>query len=116
MPRPRLDERLAGATRRRLTCVVAGAGYGKTTLLAQWAGTASAWHSLTPGDRLPSEVELGQAFGVSRSTVREALRSLSSQHLVYTSRGVTGGSFVSAADQPLGDDDTLVVCRKAPAA
>ncbi|WP_165777700.1 FadR/GntR family transcriptional regulator [Amycolatopsis antarctica] len=53
---------------------------------------------LTPGDRLPSEAELGQAFGVSRSTVREALRSLTSQNLVYTSRGVNGGSFVADAD------------------
>jgi DNA-binding FadR family transcriptional regulator len=54
--------------------------------------------SLTPGDRLPSEAELGQAFGVSRSTVREALRSLTTQNLIYTSRGVTGGSFVTDAD------------------
>jgi DNA-binding FadR family transcriptional regulator len=32
---------------------------------------------------------------VSRSTVREALRLLASQHLVVTTRGVTGGSFVA---------------------
>lgn len=53
---------------------------------------------LTPGDRLPSESELTQAFGVSRSTIREALRTLSSQHLLYTSRGVNGGSFVADID------------------
>ncbi|MFF5987253.1 FadR/GntR family transcriptional regulator [Prauserella flavalba] len=53
---------------------------------------------LAPGDRLPSEPELGQAFGVGRSTVREALRSLSSQNLVYTSRGVNGGTFVADVD------------------
>lgn len=53
---------------------------------------------LTPGDRLPSEPELGQAFGVSRSTIREALRTLTSQHLLYTSRGVNGGSFVADID------------------
>ena len=53
LTRPRLDQRLAAAGHRRLTCVVAGAGFGKTTLLTSWAGTAptSAWHSLTPGDR-----------------------------------------------------------------
>lgn len=51
--------------------------------------------ALSPGDRLPTEPELCQAFGVSRSTVREALRSLTSQNLVYTSRGVTGGTFVA---------------------
>lgn len=51
---------------------------------------------LAPGDRLPVEARLSATFGVSRSTVREALRSLTAQNLVYTSRGVTGGTFVAA--------------------
>lgn len=50
---------------------------------------------LSPGSRLPSETELSTMFGVSRSTIREGLRVLSSQDLVSTSRGVGGGSFVS---------------------
>ena len=50
---------------------------------------------LTPGDRLPNEQELSAEFGVGRSTVREALRSLTSEHLIETTRGVSGGSFVS---------------------
>jgi GntR family transcriptional repressor for pyruvate dehydrogenase complex len=50
---------------------------------------------LSPGDRLPTEPELCARSGVSRSTVREALRLLASQHLIVTTRGVTGGSFVS---------------------
>jgi DNA-binding FadR family transcriptional regulator len=49
---------------------------------------------LAPGDRLPTEPELSVRYGVSRSTVREALRVLSSQNLVETTRGVSGGSFV----------------------
>jgi DNA-binding FadR family transcriptional regulator len=49
---------------------------------------------LQPGDRLPVEPELSARYGVSRSTVREALRVLSSQHLVTTTRGVSGGTFV----------------------
>lgn len=49
---------------------------------------------LMPGDRLPTEPELSANHGVSRSTVREALRVLSSQNLVETTRGVSGGSFV----------------------
>jgi GntR family transcriptional repressor for pyruvate dehydrogenase complex len=53
---------------------------------------------LHAGDQLPTEAELATVFGVSRSTIREALRSLSAQNLVYTSRGVTGGTFVSEVD------------------
>jgi GntR family transcriptional repressor for pyruvate dehydrogenase complex len=53
---------------------------------------------LQPGERLPPEPELCIKTGVSRSTVREALRLLASQHLIVTTRGVTGGSFVSHPD------------------
>lgn len=53
---------------------------------------------LKTGDRLPTEPELAQMFGVSRGTVREALRALVSQHLVHTTRGVQGGSFVASPD------------------
>ena len=51
---------------------------------------------LRPGDRLPTEPQLCAQSGLSRSTVREALRLLSSQHLIVTTRGVSGGSFVTA--------------------
>ncbi|HZN71729.1 MAG TPA: FCD domain-containing protein [Micromonosporaceae bacterium] len=50
---------------------------------------------LRPGDRLPTEPQLCVRSGLSRSTVREALRLLASQHLIVTTRGVTGGSFVA---------------------
>jgi GntR family transcriptional regulator, transcriptional repressor for pyruvate dehydrogenase complex len=53
---------------------------------------------LQPGERLPPEPELCVKSGVSRSTVREALRLLASQHLIVTTRGVTGGSFVAHPD------------------
>jgi len=53
---------------------------------------------LQPGSRLPPEPELCVRSGVSRSTVREALRLLASQHLIVTTRGVTGGSFVAHPD------------------
>ncbi|MFI5931641.1 FadR/GntR family transcriptional regulator [Actinoplanes sp. NPDC051494] len=53
---------------------------------------------LQPGERLPPEPELCVRSGVSRSTVREALRLLASQHLIVTTRGVTGGSFVAHPD------------------
>lgn len=50
---------------------------------------------LRPGDRLPTEPQLCARSGLSRSTIREALRLLASEHLIVTTRGVTGGSFVA---------------------
>jgi DNA-binding FadR family transcriptional regulator len=50
------------------------------------------------GDRLPSEAELCEHFGVSRSTIREALRMLTSQRLISTVRGQGGGSTVASLD------------------
>jgi GntR family transcriptional repressor for pyruvate dehydrogenase complex len=49
---------------------------------------------IAPGQRLPNEVALSVEFGVSRATVREALRVLTAQSLVRTTKGSTGGSFV----------------------
>jgi DNA-binding FadR family transcriptional regulator len=45
--------------------------------------------------RLPSEAELSDQFGVSRPTVREALKRLAAQNLIRTQRGATGGAFVN---------------------
>lgn len=50
------------------------------------------------GDRLPSEAEMSTMFGVGRSTIREALRALASQNLIYTLRGVHGGTFIAEPD------------------
>jgi GntR family transcriptional regulator, transcriptional repressor for pyruvate dehydrogenase complex len=51
---------------------------------------------LQPGDRIGTEQELASEFGVSRPTVREALRLLSSSHLVRAARGPRGGIFVAS--------------------
>jgi ATP/maltotriose-dependent transcriptional regulator MalT/DNA-binding SARP family transcriptional activator len=49
--RPALLARLDEIRTRRLTTVVAGAGFGKSTLLAAWAARVpSAWYSLQPED------------------------------------------------------------------
>ncbi|MDQ3302037.1 MAG: GntR family transcriptional regulator [Actinomycetota bacterium] len=49
-----------------------------------------------PGDRLPSERDLAQQLGVSRMTVREAIRVLQTQGYVESRRGATGGLVVIA--------------------
>lgn len=49
---------------------------------------------LPRGARLPNEVELADEFGVSRATVREALRVLTAQSLIRTAKGAGGGSYV----------------------
>jgi DNA-binding FadR family transcriptional regulator len=50
---------------------------------------------LAPGERLPIESALAREFGVSRATIREALRVLAAQGLVRTAKGPAGGSFVT---------------------
>src|SRR5690348_6295059 len=52
-----------------------------------------------PGDKLPSEVELTEAHGVSRTVIREAVAALRSDGLVEVRQGA--GIFV-IAPEPAG--------------
>nr|MBA2556760.1 helix-turn-helix transcriptional regulator [Chloroflexota bacterium] len=58
--RPRLSERLDRGTESKLTLISAPAGFGKTTLVAEWLGASpagerpSAWLSLDPSDNEPT--------------------------------------------------------------
>ncbi len=54
---------------------------------------------LQPGDRLPGETELITRFGMSKGTIREAMRLLQAQGLVETRTGPGGGSFVGAVSR-----------------
>ena len=58
---------------------------------------------LDPGSKLPNEFELGEKFGVGRSTIREAVKLLSSKGIVEVRRG--SGTYVLAT--ALGVDDPL---------
>jgi GntR family transcriptional repressor for pyruvate dehydrogenase complex len=50
---------------------------------------------LVRGERLPNETVLAREFGVSRATVREALRLLTAQSLIRTAKGAGGGTYVT---------------------
>lgn len=51
---------------------------------------------MKPGDKLPNERELSQALGVSRPSLREALRAMSQLGLVVTRHG--GGTYINNYD------------------
>jgi GntR family transcriptional repressor for pyruvate dehydrogenase complex len=53
---------------------------------------------LQTGEPLPPEIELARQFKVSRTTVREALRSLTTQRLIHKVPGSRGGNFVRLID------------------
>ncbi|MHC9237173.1 FadR/GntR family transcriptional regulator [Pseudooceanicola sp. 502str34] len=65
-------------------------------------------------DRLPNEEDLAKHFGVSRPTIREALKILAAQNLIRSRRGPAGGTFVSRPDpqglgEAIADAATLLV-------
>jgi len=53
---------------------------------------------LNPGDRVPSERDLIATYGCSKGTVREALKALEVEGLIYTRTGPGGGAYLAAAD------------------
>jgi len=63
--------------------------------------------ALRPGDRLPSEAELGKLFDASRITVAKAVHDL--QHLGLVSRRPGAGTHVLAESQPSGRTFGLLI-------
>ena len=60
---------------------------------------------VSAGDRLPPERELATRLGVSRVTVREALRALQEADFVVSRRGRYGGTFVRSVPSPRQSPD-----------
>ena len=90
--RSRLEERLDDAFGKRLTLVIAGAGYGKSTLVSGWTeDVVSTWHTATAGDRRLSSFAAG---------IAEALRPF-----VTDSAELVGP--LTAADDELVQAETL---------
>lgn len=48
----------------------------------------------SPGDQLPTEIELSQSLGISRAATREGLRELEGTGLIKTVQGYKGGRYV----------------------
>ncbi|QTJ40993.1 FadR family transcriptional regulator [Dolosigranulum pigrum] len=61
-------------------------------------------NNLSTGDKLPNEYNLAEDLSVSRSTIREAIRALTSKNVLEVKRGL--GTFVSekrgVSEDPLG--------------
>ena len=58
-------------------------------------------HQMSPGDKLPNEIDLAQDLGVSRTTLREAIHTLVSQGLLEVRRG--RGTFVTEEADTIND-------------
>ena len=56
---------------------------------------------LSPGEKLPSELDLSRELGVSRTTLREAIHVLASQKILEVRRG--RGTFVAAEAAQVND-------------
>lgn len=71
VPRSALQRRLADSVNRRLTTVVADAGFGKTTTLAAWAHqTGAAWYTLDDRDVALSTLLTGLVDAIRRCVPR----------------------------------------------
>jgi GntR family transcriptional repressor for pyruvate dehydrogenase complex len=87
-----------------------GAGQPLFTRVAEQVERFIASNGLAPGDRLPGERELCRLLGVSRTSVREALRSLEARGVVDVRHGK--GVFVARPDDADAGLRRLAVLRE----
>lgn len=83
---------------------------GLSTQIADAIRAAIIEGRLVVEERLPSETDLAERFGVSRPTVREALKRLAAQNLIRTQRGPTGGAFVNRLTWSEAHDALVTTC------
>ena len=91
VPRPRLSERLNRGAESKLTLVSAPAGFGKTTLLAEWLATvpaeerSTAWLSLVESDNRAasfwSYLIAAALFSERRTSAFQAATATAGAHL-----------------------------------
>ncbi|MES2433025.1 MAG: GntR family transcriptional regulator [Pseudomonadota bacterium] len=55
--------------------------------------------SMRPGEQFPAERKLADTLGISRATLREALKKLEADGYVNATRGSKGGNFVASDDE-----------------
>jgi GntR family transcriptional regulator, transcriptional repressor for pyruvate dehydrogenase complex len=65
---------------------------------------------LAAGQRLPTEQELGERFAVSRTVVRDAMRTLAARGLIEVRQGV-GITVASSRDTSLGEALAMMLMR-----
>jgi ATP/maltotriose-dependent transcriptional regulator MalT/DNA-binding SARP family transcriptional activator len=105
--RPALEELLGEAGRRRLTSIVAGAGFGKSTLVASLAGERSwAWYLVDGADASLPAFARGLKDALALDVSEEAFAGSGS------GRGraeALAAVLVEALEKTLGDDLVLVI-------
>jgi len=95
----------------RYNPIIGGAflmAYGTNALSVRIADELTEWIAagqFRPGDKLPNELDLSERLHVSRTTLREALRILSTRGLVEVRRGI--GTFVTQSRSIHADYDLL---------
>jgi GntR family transcriptional repressor for pyruvate dehydrogenase complex len=93
------------------------AGARVSAAITQQIRSAILERKLQPGDRLPNERDLAERFGVSRVTVRDALRTLEAAGLLEIRLGASGGPYVTAPSARLvgeGISNMLVMSAVEP--
>lgn len=81
------------------------------TAIADKIATSISLGMLSVGERLPTEVELAQQFGVAVATLRKALSVLRDRDLVVTRRGRRGGTFIVGTPFPTADDVRAILAE-----